>query len=445
MSSTTRTVLVVGSGGREHAIVRQLARSPQQPEIFAGPGNPGTAEYATNVDLNPLDADQIVGFCSERDVDLVIVGPEDPLIAGLADHLHKAGIAVFGPGAMGARLEGDKEFSKEVLASAAVPTPRFQAFSSANGALKYLDKIDLPVVVKACGAAQGKGVAVCATRPEAEDFIHKCLAEQSFGGAGLRILIEECLFGTELSVLIVTDGQNYCLLAPSRDHKRIGEDDIGPNTGGMGAFAPVPLNPELYAEIDTRVVLPTLVELRRRDIPYRGVLYAGLMLTESGPQVLEFNCRFGDPETQVVLPLLRGDFLELCASTAQGRLGQYLQGFHDGAENEPADWEGAGITRWDRHCVVVVGAADGYPGPYVSGKTIEMPTSANEDQWLIQAGTRLTDEGLVTSGGRVLGAVGLGGDLATARRAAYDLLDHTHFEGLTYRRDIGAPGGKING
>jgi phosphoribosylamine--glycine ligase len=442
MSSTTRTVLVVGAGGREHAIVRQLAQSPQAPQIYTGPGNPGTAQYGTNVDLDPLDSDQVVAFCRENEVDLVIIGPEDPLINGLADQLHKAGIDAFGPGAMGARLEGDKEFAKEVLASAGVPTPHFHAFSSSNEALRHLDKIDLPVVIKACGAAQGKGVAVCAHRTEAEDFIAECLDDQRFGGAGLRILIEDCLFGPELSVLIVTDGQDYCLLAPSRDHKRIGENDTGPNTGGMGAFAPVPLPDDLYAEIDARVVLPTLAELRRRDIPFRGVLYAGLMLTENGPQVLEFNCRFGDPETQVVLPLLKGDLLELCTSTAKGRLGQYLQGFSEGADDMPANWEGAGVTRWDRQCVVVVGSADGYPGQYIKGKAIELPADGQDDCWIIHAGTKKSDKGLVTDGGRVLGAVGYGSDLNTARAAAYGLLEKTHFEGLTYRRDIGTSGGK---
>ena len=445
MSSTSRTVLVVGAGGREHAIVRQLAQSPQQPRIFAAPGNPGTAAAATNVDLDPMQSEPIVQFCRDNEVDLVIIGPEDPLINGLADHLHRAGIAVFGPGAMGARLEGDKEFAKEVLAAAGVPTPHFHAFSSTDAALKHLDKIDLPVVIKACGAAQGKGVAVCANRHEAESFIRECLDDQRFGGAGLRILIETCIFGPELSVLIVTDGQDYCLLAPSRDHKRIGEQDTGPNTGGMGAFAPVRLPADLYAEIDARVVLPTLAELRRRDIPFRGVLYAGLMLTEHGPQVLEFNCRFGDPETQVVLPLLRGDLLELCTSTANGMLGQYLQGFSEGGEDMPADWEGAGITNWDRHCVVVVGAADGYPGQYLKGKPIQLPVVEGDSSWIIHAGTSLADDELVTSGGRVLGAVGLGANLKQARSAAYELLDRTHFEGLTFRRDIGAPGGKIDG
>ncbi|MFT5314234.1 MAG: phosphoribosylamine--glycine ligase [Candidatus Krumholzibacteriia bacterium] len=436
----SKSVLVVGSGGREHAIARQLAKSPQEPKIYAGPGNPGTAEFATNVDLDPMDSASVVRFCRDKKIDLVIIGPEDPLIAGLADQLHKAEIAVFGPGAMGAKLEGDKEFAKEVLASAGVPTPHYHAFSSTDAALQHLDQVELPVVIKATGAAQGKGVAVCSTRKEAAEFIAECLDDQRFGGAGLRILMETCIFGPELSVLIVTDGQDYCLLAPSRDHKRIGEQDTGPNTGGMGAFAPVELPLELYAEIDARVVLPTLAELRRRDIPFRGVLYAGIMLTESGPQVLEFNCRFGDPETQVVLPLLRGDFFELCLSTAQGLLGQYLQGFHEGSDGMPADWAGAGVTRWDKHCVVVVGAADGYPGHYDKGRPLTLPSEQSADQWLIQAGTLLVNKELVTNGGRVLGAVGMGDDLSSARAAAYGILEDTHFEGLTFRRDIGATG-----
>jgi phosphoribosylamine--glycine ligase len=367
------------------------------------------------------------------------------LIAGLADHLHKAGFAVFGPGAQGARLEGDKEFSKEVLASAGVQTPHYHAFSSSRAALKHLDTINLPVVIKACGAAQGKGVAVCSNRGEAESFIRECLDDQRFGGAGLRILIEECIFGPELSVLVVTDGQSYSLLAPSRDHKRIGENDTGPNTGGMGAFAPVDLPPDLHAEIDTRIVLPVLAELRRRDIPYRGVLYVGLMLTESGPQVLEFNCRFGDPETQVVLPLLEGDFLELCVSTAMGKLGGYLQGLSGGEEIGPGGWPGAGMTDWTRHCVVVVGASDGYPGKYVKGKAIELPEQDGDDRWIIHAGTGYSGQGLVTSGGRVLGSVGIGASLSVARQAAYDQLNETHFEGLIFRRDIAVIGGEERG
>lgn len=435
----SRNILVVGSGGREHALVRQLAASEQEPALFCAPGNPGTAKLARNVALDVTDFEAIVGFCREQEIDLVVIGPEDPLIAGLADELHRARIPVFGPGATGARLEGDKEFAKEVLSTAGVDTARYAAFSTSSAALKHLDKMDLPVVVKACGAAQGKGVAVCSTREEAEDFIHECLDDQRFGGAGLRILIEECLFGPELSVLVVTDGQDYCLLAPSRDHKRIGEDDQGPNTGGMGAFAPVDLPRDLYGEIDQRIVLPVLAELRRRDIPYRGVLYIGLILTEDGPHVLEFNCRFGDPETQVVLPLFTGDFLEFCYQTAQGNLGAYLQGLHTPEGEAPPEWTGSELTAWDRTAIVVVAASDGYPGKYLSGKKIETSREDGDSSWLIHAGTRMEGQDLVTAGGRVLGAVGLGSDLGQARQAAYGLLENTHFEGLTYRRDIGVP------
>lgn len=439
----SRKVLVVGSGGREHAIVRQLAQSPQEPEIFCAPGNPGTAQSATNLDFDILDFDLVVSFCKSESIDLVIIGPEDPLILGLADCLHKEGINVFGPGAMGARLEGDKEFSKEVLASAGVPSARYQAFSSSHAALKHLDTVSLPVVIKACGAAQGKGVAVCSNREEAESFIRECLDDQKFGSAGLRILMEECLFGPELSVLIVTDGQDYCLLAPSRDHKRIGENDTGPNTGGMGAFAPVKLDPELYGEIDGHIVLPILAELRRRDIPYCGVLYVGLMLTESGPQVLEFNVRFGDPETQVVLPLLRVDFLEMCYNTAIGRLGDFLQGIHEVEEIIPNNWPGAGASSWLRQAVVVVGASDGYPGKYIKGRPVDLPENGLDDRWIIHAGTTVDESGsLITGGGRVLGAVGTGMTLTLAKGAAYELLEATHFEGLIYRRDIGVSGGK---
>ncbi len=433
-------VLVVGSGGREHALVRKLAASPQEPEIFACPGNPGTAQDATNVDLDPASFSDIADFCREMAIDLVIIGPEDPLIGGLADDLRRDGVAVFGPGSMGARLEGDKEFAKEVLAAAGVPTPHYHAFSSAQSALKHLDKVDLPIVVKACGAAQGKGVAVCATREEAEAHIRLCLQEQIFGQSGLRIIMEECLFGPELSVLIVTDGQDYCLLAPSRDHKRIGEYDMGPNTGGMGAFAPVPLPAELYAEIDTKIVLPILAELRLRDIPYRGVLYAGLMLAKGGPQVLEFNCRFGDPETQVVLPLYQGDFLDLCWTTATGQLGRHLQGAPRHDSTGPQGWTGGGLTAWDEHAVVVVAAADGYPGAYLKDRPLDLPHESSPDSWVIHAGTRQTPAGLLTSGGRVLGAVGHGTSLAKARESAYALLDQVHFEGLTFRRDIAGDG-----
>jgi phosphoribosylamine--glycine ligase len=430
-------VLVVGSGGREHALVRQLAAAAGDVTLYAAPGNPGTAALATNLAVDPADPAAVLAACRQAGIGLVIVGPEDPLIAGLGDELRRAGLEVFGPGALGARLEGDKEYAKEVMAAAGVPTPRFQAFSTVETALAYLDKIDLPVVVKATGAAAGKGVAVCATREDAEQHVRLCLERQTFGAAGQRILIEECLFGPELSVLAVTDGHSCALLAPSRDHKRIGEGDVGPNTGGMGAFAPVGLPRALYREIDAKVITPILAELRRRDIPYRGVLYAGLMLTAAGPRVLEFNCRFGDPETQAVLPLLHGDFLELVHATATGDLDRYLQGLHEN-EVAPTGWTGGGLTDWRRHCVIVVGAAEGYPGSYAKGTAITLPADRGDEAWIIHAGTKYRDQNLVTAGGRVLGAVGAGASLDEARGRAYGILSDVACDGLTFRRDIAA-------
>lgn len=431
-----RNILVIGSGGREHALVRQLAASPRQPRIFAGPGNPGTAQHAVNLDLDPMDLDAVLAACRQHDIDLVLIGPEDPLIAGLADHLRAAGIAVFGPGALGARLEGDKEFAKEFMESAGIPTARHHAFSTLDAALRHLDTADLPCVIKACGAAQGKGVAVCDSMREAEEFVRDCLERQRFGASGARILLEECLFGPELSVLVVTDGQDHALLAPSRDHKAVGEGGTGPNTGGMGAFAPVPLTSELCHRIDVEIVAPLLAELVRRDIPYRGVLYAGLMLTADGPKVLEFNARFGDPETQVVLPLLTEDFLALVEATAEGRLADFLQGLPDAETGGPEGWPGRGMTDWRRSAVVVVGASKGYPGAYAKGRLLALPADT-ASAWIIHAGTALADAGLVTAGGRVLGAVGEGADLASARRAAYDLLAGVQGDSLFHRADIG--------
>jgi phosphoribosylamine---glycine ligase len=430
-----RKVLVIGSGGREHALVRQLAASPRQPEVFAAPGNPGTAALARNLAVDPLDQLQVLKACEAHGIDLVVIGPEDPLITGLADTLRRAQIAVFGPGMLGARLEGDKEFAKEVMATAGIPTPRHQAFSTTEAALRYLETVRWPCVVKACGAAAGKGVAVCDHKSEAIAHIRLCLDEQAFGAAGGRILIEECLFGPELSVLVITDGLDYALLAPSRDHKRVGEGGSGPNTGGMGAFAPVPLASDLCYQIDSEIVTPLLAELVRRDIPYRGVLYAGLMLTDEGPQVLEFNCRFGDPETQVVLPLLEGDFLDLVEATAEGNLADFLQGLPDAETGGPEGWTGRGMTDWHRNAVVVVGAARGYPGPYRRGQPLVLPAD-EPAAWIIHAGTAWHEDRLVTAGGRVLGAVGEGDSLTAARDRAYALLGRVRCDDLFHRRDI---------
>ncbi len=430
-------VAVIGSGGREHALVRQLAASDQRPLVLAVPGNAGTAGPARNVGIDPSDHDAVLRLCRRERVDLVLVGPEDPLIDGLADRLRQAGVPVFGPGADGARLEGDKEFAKEVMAAAGVPTAAHVAFDDLAAAEAWLERATPPVVVKAVGAAQGKGVAVCPDRAAAREHLRRCLRDDAFGAAGRRVLIEECLRGPELSVLAVTDGQSHALLAPSRDHKRIGEGDTGPNTGGMGAYAPIGVDAPLVADVERRIVAPTLAELRRRGIDYRGVLYAGLMLTPDGPRVLEFNCRFGDPETQAVLPLLGADLLELAAAVAEGRLARFLDGLPEPGPAAPAGWTGAALTVWDRRCVVVVAAAPGYPGPYEKGLPLSLPADRG-DAWIVHAGTRRRSGALETAGGRVLGAVGLAADGPGARRRAYALLDEVGGAGLVRRRDIAA-------
>jgi len=430
-------VLVVGSGGREHAIIRQLSISPSKLSLFCTPGNPGTSELATSITLDIENNDEIVKYSVDNDIDLVIIGPEDPLINGMSDALRKAGIIVFGPGEAGARLEGDKEYAKELMAAANVPTASYKPFSSYNDAVNYIRTADFPLVVKACGAAQGKGVAVCETKSEAEEHLSICFNDNQFGDAGQQIIIEECLVGPELSVLAITDGDSYALLAPSRDHKRVGEADTGPNTGGMGAFATGELVPDgLGKVICDQVVDPVLAELKKRNIDYRGVLYVGLMLTENGPQVLEFNTRFGDPETQVVLPLLNCDFFELARSVAEQKLAKYLGQISDSSE-APQNWPGNGITFWEKTAMVIVGTAAGYPGSYPKGNEINLPDDS-EFAWIVHAGTKIENDKLVTSGGRVIGAVGIADDFTTASEKAYALISETNFIGMNYRTDIGA-------
>ena len=431
-------VLIVGSGGREHAIARQLVRNGDV-ELFCTPGNPGTAVLGTNVPLVITDHAAVTAFCRDEGIDLAIIGPEDPLIAGLADDLRTADVSVFGPGAEGAKLEGDKYHAKQVMDAAGVPTAAYSDYRDLASSLAALETAEFPLVVKACGAAQGKGVAVCADRAEAEAHLRVCFLDDGFGAAGHHVLLEECLTGPELSVLAVTDGDAYALLAPSRDHKRVGEGDAGPNTGGMGAFASGALVPDGLGEMICRgVIEPVLAELRRAGVDYRGVLYAGLMLTPDGPQVLEFNCRFGDPETQVVLPLLACDFGALTQAVAQRDLQAFIDRQGPAGPGAPADWPGAALTDWDRAAVVVVGAAEGYPGGYDKGRSIDLPADTSDTAWVVHAGTALTEGRLVTSGGRVLGSVGLGADFADARAEAYDLMARIEFEGMHFRRDIGA-------
>jgi phosphoribosylamine--glycine ligase len=403
-------VLVVGSGGREAALAEVLGRTAD--EVVVTPGNPGIPG-STGPGPEPEDVD----------ADLVVIGPEVPLVAGLADRLRARGRLVFGPGADGARLEGSKAWMKEVLHAAGVPTARSGAFSEPEGAMAFLRTLGPPYVVKTDGLAAGKGVLVTPDLAEAEADVRAKLSGTSFGAAGTTVVLEEGLVGQELSVMAVCDGERAVPLAPARDHKRVGDGDTGPNTGGMGAFSPVPgVDDALVGEVMERAVLPTLAALRRRDIDYRGVLYAGLMLTEEGPKVIEFNVRFADPETQPVLLRLRSDLVALCAEAAAGRL-----------RTDPASTDDAAVN--------VVLASKGYPTSSSSGDVIHGAEAATAVPGvsLHWAGVDRDGDGrLVTAGGRVVGVTALGPDLPTARARAYEGVGRISFAGMHHRTDIAA-------
>ena len=420
------TVLVVGGGGREHALVDALARSPQRPDLLCAPGNPGTADCAENVAVAAGDLDGLVDLAQSRNVDLVVVGPEGALVAGLADRLDEVGIAVFGPSKAAAQLEGSKAYAKDVMRRFGVPTAQSQTFGlgALDEARAYVDSHPLPVVLKADGLAAGKGVVVAETREVARDALAEMLEEGAFGSAGSTVLVEDFLRGEEASVFVVTDGTDYVLLPAAQDHKRIGEGDTGPNTGGMGAYAPAPVVTEAVRQrVEAEVVRPILDGMRAEGHPYRGVLYVGLMIEGGAPSVVEFNCRFGDPEAQVLLPLLNSDMLDLLAAAAHGRLADVTIEVADGAAA----------------CVVL--ASEGYPGPVETGKLITGLDRARGHASVFHAGTARSPEGnVVTSGGRVLGVTGTGATLHDALDAAYAGADAVQFDGKTLRRDIGQKG-----
>lgn len=421
-------ILVIGSGGREHALCWALARSPQAPALFAAPGNPGTAALATNVAPDATDAEALVRFAEEKEIDLAVIGPERPLVEGVADRLRDAGVGVVGPSASAARLEGSKAFAKAFMARHGIPTARHRTFAAEEhaAARDYLTQQGAPVVVKASGLAGGKGAFVCQTRAEAQDALRQVAAEKRFGAAGEEVVIEEYMEGEEASVFALTDGEGYALMAPAQDHKRIGEGGTGPNTGGMGAYAPTPvLTNRLLKRVEDEVVVPTLEGMAAEGAPYQGVLYCGLMITEEGPKVVEYNCRLGDPEAQVVLPLLTGDLVEVFQKLAAGRLDRMPLHTFGGA------------------AVCVVLASEGYPTDYATGKRIDGVEAAGAmgEVTVFHAGTaRDADGALVTSGGRVLGVTALGEHLEDALDAAYRAADRIQFEGKTFRRDIGQKG-----
>jgi phosphoribosylamine--glycine ligase len=416
-------ILVVGSGGREHALAWKLSQSPLAEVVYCAPGNAGTARDVRNLNIAADDIPRLVKFAEENAIDLTVVGPEAPLVAGITDAFQKRGLLVFGPSAAAARLEGSKVFTKRLLRKANIPTAAFAVFSNFAEAEQYIsDGDEQPMVVKADGLAAGKGVFVCANRQEAREAVRSILADRSFGDAGAQVVIEECLVGEEASILAIVDGDTIVPLDVSQDHKRALDGDEGPNTGGMGAYCPAPVvTPEIMDEIVRRVLIPTVHTMKQDGCPFNGVLYAGLMLTAGGPRVLEYNVRFGDPEAQPVLMRLKTDLLEILHLAASGKLDQ-LEGLE-----------------WDpRPAVCVVMASEGYPGGYAKGATITGIEQADQlpDTKVFHAGTALDGDNVVNSGGRVLGVTALGDTLADARERAYAAVDLISWNGAWCRRDI---------
>jgi phosphoribosylamine--glycine ligase len=416
------SVLVVGSGAREHALVWALARCPSVGDLWAAPGNPGIASVAMCADLPVNDIAAIADWAARHHIGLVVVGPESPLALGLADRLQARSIAVFGASRAAARLEWSKAFAKEFMRRHGIPTASYGVFSDAADALAYAQAAEYPLVVKANGLAAGKGVVVCETPAEANLALHAMLVERVFGAAGERVVIESFLEGEELSVIALVDGERIAVLPVARDYKRLLTGNAGPNTGGMGSFAPVTdLPPGLLGDVRSTILQPAVDGLCKEGNPYRGALYAGLMLTPDGPQVLEFNCRFGDPETQVIVPLFDGDLAALLRDCASGHLDPDAVAVRPGA------------------AVCVVLAAAGYPEQPVAGDPITgIEEAAARGALVFHAGTALKDERLVTNGGRVLSIVGVGCDLAVATATAYEAADAVRFDGAQMRRDIAA-------
>lgn len=417
-------VLVVGSGGREHALAWKIAQSPKLTKLYAAPGNAGIAQVAENVDIKAEDIEGLLNFAKKEAIDLTVVGPEAPLVAGIVDAFEKEGLKVFGPNKEAAKLEGSKAFSKIMMTKFGVPTAHYETFNNINEAKHYVIESEMPIVIKADGLAAGKGVIICETSEEAVSALNSMMEESAFGAAGNKVVIENMLEGEEVSILALSDGENIIPLASSQDHKRAYDSDRGPNTGGMGAYSPCPLvsDDAKLKEIVDLAVRPIIEGMANEGNPYKGILYAGLMMTEEGPMVLEYNCRFGDPEVQVVLPRLKSDLLPILNQIAEGKL-----------ESTELEWH-------DKACLGVVIASGGYPGAYDKGYPIQGLQSAEgeEDVVIFHAGTALDENGrIVNSGGRVLAITALGDNLRVAYEKAYQFTDKIGFERSFHRKDIG--------
>jgi phosphoribosylamine--glycine ligase len=421
-------VLVLGKGGREHALVWKLAQSPRVTAVYCAPGNAGTAVEARNVAIDPSDLNdirfkQLTDFVKKENIDLTVVGPEEPLVRGIVDAFEHKGLLIFGPSKEAAQLEGSKIFAKELMRHAGVPTAAYRTFHSVESAERYLtEREESAVVVKADGLAAGKGAMVCRNRAEAIDAVNRIMRKREFGAAGSQIVIEEKLEGEEVSILTITDGRTIVTLDAAQDHKAAFDHDEGPNTGGMGAYSPAPaVTSDLISEIEQKILVPTVHAMKRRRTPFRGVLYAGLMLTKQGPKVLEFNVRFGDPECQPLMMRLRTDLVDVIEATLNGKLSAL----------SPLQWD-------PRPAVCVVLAAEGYPGSYMKGRTISGLEDAVRitDSKVFHAGTNLRDGKVVTEGGRVFGVTALGDDFLQAKERAYESAGKIQFAGVWSRRDI---------
>ncbi|MCG3179117.1 MAG: Phosphoribosylamine--glycine ligase [Phycisphaerae bacterium] len=416
-------VLLVGSGGREHAMAWRIAASPLCDRLFAAPGNPGVAQHAECVDIDAEDVDAVAKFAISNRIDLTVVGPEDPLAGGLVDRIEAAGLKAFGPVAAAARLEGDKAFAKHLMRQHAIPTAEARIFDDFETATEYVLTRTEPLVVKAAGLAKGKGAYVCNDPEQALDAVREIMKDRVHGAAGDQVVIEQRLSGPEVSVLAFTDGRTIYMMESAQDHKAVGEGDTGPNTGGMGAYCPAPVaTDKVLGQVEREVLVPVVDAMRRAGVTYKGILYAGMMLTPGGPRVLEFNCRFGDPEAQPILMRLKSDLLATLLAVANNRLDEVT-------------------LEWDpRPAVCVVMASGGYPGKYAKGKPIAGIEAAESepDVKVFQAGTKRAGGQVVSSGGRVLGVTALGKTIRDAQKQAYAAVDKIHFEGGFCRRDIAA-------